>query len=194
MDTRKVVKMVYRDYKTLTPAYAGALAYHVYRCNSIFDPDYTAAGHQPSGHDQWANLYDMYTVIGAKFTAQFCNLVDVGSAYPTMAFVYIDDDLSAPSTDWRTVLECNKFSKSRLCSWDGTKPTLTINFSTKKFFSRSPKDDSLTAQFGTNPSEEAFFVLGAQPYEQSSGTAGVAVVIKITYIVLMSEPKTIAAS
>lgn len=194
MDTRKIVKMVYRDYLTLTPAAAGAMDYQVYRANSVYDPDQSGVGHQPSGYDQWNLLYDMYCVLGSKITVQFVNLTAVGSAYPHVVAIVVDDDIAAPDTSWRTVLETNKFNKSRMVSWDGTKPTLSMNFSTKKFFSKNPKDDSLMAAFGATPTEEAFFCVLAQPYDETNGTAGVACCVKIEYIVLMTEPRTIAAS
>lgn len=34
----------------------------VYRLNSLFDPDFTGAGHQPYGFDQMANFYNLYCV------------------------------------------------------------------------------------------------------------------------------------
>lgn len=38
---------------------------HVFRLNSLFDPDKTATGHQPYGFDQLAAVYNRYKVVGA---------------------------------------------------------------------------------------------------------------------------------
>ena len=39
--------------------------------NSLFDPDFTGTGHQPYYFDQFATIYQRYTVIGSKLTATF---------------------------------------------------------------------------------------------------------------------------
>lgn len=41
---------------------------HQWRVNSLYDPDFTTAGHQPLGRDQWAVFYNRYLVYGCKFT------------------------------------------------------------------------------------------------------------------------------
>lgn len=38
-----------------------------YRLNSVYDPDYTGAGHQPYGFDQLSGLYNKYRVDRVKF-------------------------------------------------------------------------------------------------------------------------------
>jgi len=38
-----------------------------FRLNSIFDPNYTGAGHQPLGHDQLATIYGRYRVFGCSY-------------------------------------------------------------------------------------------------------------------------------
>lgn len=38
----------------------------VYRLNSLYDPDFTGAGHQPYGYDQMIALYTKYLVSGVK--------------------------------------------------------------------------------------------------------------------------------
>ncbi len=39
---------------------------NVFRVNSVYDPDYTQVGAQPSGFDQWASFYKQYRVLGLK--------------------------------------------------------------------------------------------------------------------------------
>lgn len=41
-----------------------------YRINSIFDPDYSATGHQPMYHDQYAQLYTQYRVDKVKIICE----------------------------------------------------------------------------------------------------------------------------
>lgn len=60
-----MVKLRYVDTITLNPASA-AMASHVFRANSIFDPDLTGTGHQPLLHDTYALLYTRYRVMSSK--------------------------------------------------------------------------------------------------------------------------------
>lgn len=46
---------------------------YIFRLNSIFDPNVTAAGHQPMGRDLWAGIYQYYRVISAEFTFTWLN-------------------------------------------------------------------------------------------------------------------------
>ena len=61
---RQIVKMKYAtaaEFNVVT-------AYNYqFNLNSIFDPDRTAGGHQPYGHDQLAALYNRYRVISCNY-------------------------------------------------------------------------------------------------------------------------------
>lgn len=39
---------------------------HIFAANSLFDPDQTGAGVQPTGFDEWMTLYNLYTVVSGK--------------------------------------------------------------------------------------------------------------------------------
>jgi hypothetical protein len=45
----------------------------VYRGNSVYDPDYTGAGHQPLYFDQYMLIYERYRVLGSKIIVKFIN-------------------------------------------------------------------------------------------------------------------------
>ena len=45
----------------------------IFRTNSIYDPDYTATGHQPLIRDAWASLYDYYTVLACDYEIHLYN-------------------------------------------------------------------------------------------------------------------------
>lgn len=64
-------KMVYSDLVTLTPSVLPLSA--IYRANSINDPYQPAGGHQPLGHDEFANLYNQYRVRGVAYRVTFTN-------------------------------------------------------------------------------------------------------------------------
>lgn len=60
-------KLVYVDKFSRNAGSAAAVSYY-FSANSLFDPDRTGIGHQPMGFDQLMDLYDHFTVIGAKLT------------------------------------------------------------------------------------------------------------------------------
>lgn len=42
-----------------------------FRGNSVFDPDETYVGHQPTGFDQYAALFNKYIIYGSKITVKY---------------------------------------------------------------------------------------------------------------------------
>ena len=57
--------MRYNTTITLTSDVASIPGFHLFRCNSIFDPDYSGTGHQPYGRDIYASIYQHYKVNSA---------------------------------------------------------------------------------------------------------------------------------
>lgn len=47
-------------------SYLGALDTQEFWGNGVYDPDKTGTGSQPTGYDQWAALYDKYTVVASS--------------------------------------------------------------------------------------------------------------------------------
>ena len=89
---KQTVKMNYADTISLAPG-AAAITNHAFRCNSIFDPDYTSTGHQPLLHDEYQGLYGSYRVLSSKI-----RVTPVASSATTQvpAFwgVFVDQDTS----------------------------------------------------------------------------------------------------
>jgi len=69
LPTRKKINLRYCDEILVTGA--GTVGVHTFRLNSMFDPDYTATGHQPMGRDQWAAFYGRYVVANAVIKAEW---------------------------------------------------------------------------------------------------------------------------
>lgn len=73
----------------------------IFRLNSCYDPNYTGVGHQPRGFDQWMNIYNNYTVIGARVKVEPL-FRSGGTNAPTTLHGFIDDDFD---TDNRSITE-----------------------------------------------------------------------------------------
>lgn len=188
----KVVKMRYVEQLSLNAGIA-AIAGHTFRANSIFDPDQSGAGHQPMGHDEWSSFYNHYTVLGSKITVTFSNQ---HANDPMVAGVFLNDDTALASSSVTSLIENAKGPYCHLDSAGGTGVRrLTKKFSAKKFFKCDVKDRTdLKASFGTNPSEEAYFLVWTAAMNTGSDPSAVYATVKIDYIVLMSEPKDLGPS
>lgn len=70
---RYFCKLNYTSLHSITYTGVGSAASYQFRLNSLFDPDYTGAGHQPMGFDQLAALYQRYRVYGCKWRVVFAS-------------------------------------------------------------------------------------------------------------------------
>ncbi len=186
---RKLVKLRYVDWITLNPTVtADTIVYKEFRANSAFDPDYTGAGHQPLGFDQWMTFYDHFNVVGSKITCTW-----TPSDVNTHVGVYLDDDTTAV-TSLRNVLEQKGATYRSNLSTGDKAITTTKTFSAKKFLGPSMAlMDSNTGSASANPSEDAIFKVFAGTFETADPGAMV-VQIQIDYIMLLTERKTLAES
>lgn len=119
----KRIAKAYADYTTIklpwfdrtalsTVATSSALATHVFRLNSVYDPDYTAAGitHQPLGRDKFAAFgYKYYRVLSCDVTLEFHNGTSIDTSAAIDQFVMVGyeltDDPSTAFDDYRAFVE-----------------------------------------------------------------------------------------
>lgn len=189
----KVVKMRYVTQGTLNVGVGGAADGHVFRWNSIYDPDDTivVGDKQPYSHDEWNNFYDRYEVIGAKATVTFTSR---GISSTTISGVAMTTrDNASLDTDGVLIRERPHTRYGWLTSVDarGLK-TLSMNWSQR---SLSTNDSSTRqAYFGSNPAEVSYLHLYAFPdvLAEDEGTIGYN--IQIDYVVKMSDPKELTIS
>ncbi len=67
-------RVKYVSFGSLTSGTAGvAGGQYVFRLNSVYDPDYTGAGHQPYGYDTLASIYGRYLVKSVSVRIIFSN-------------------------------------------------------------------------------------------------------------------------
>lgn len=188
----KVMKMRYVEQLSLNAGVGSIYGYN-FRANSIFDPDQSGVGHQPMGHDQWSAFYNHYVVLGSKITVTFSNQ---HAGDPMVCGVFLNDDTTLTSGTLTSLIENAKGPYCHLDSAGGAGVRrLSKKFSAKKFFKCDVKDRTdLKATFGSNPSEEAYYMVWCAAMNTGSDPSAVYATVKIDYICLLSEPKDLGPS
>lgn len=177
---------------SLNPSLSGAGSY-VFSANGLYDPNITGVGHQPSGFDQLMLMYDHYTVIGARMT---CTFVNTDTTYAQQVAIVARD---APTTqaDIRASVEAGTCVHAVLSPAGGDRSTQTLvyNLNPNKFLGRSKPlaDSTLKGTAGTNPSEQVYFHLMADP-GGANDSAVVNCKALIEYTVIFHEPKEVGLS
>ncbi len=165
---KRTALLKYATEVTITGA-PGANASHVFRLNSIFDPDFTGIGHQPLAHDQWALLYGRYTVV--KATIKATPIRDSNTnVIPGLLRVGVQRDASVSSVPM-TIAENTRYTDwvhSGLLgggnSAGGARgDTVKQEIDMAKFFEvkdlMDGTQDTYGAEFGVNPDAGAFGVV-----------------------------------
>lgn len=199
---KMLVKLRYVQLVTLD-AGAGTYAVNEFRANSLFDPDKSGVGHQPSNFDKLATIYDRYTVLGSKCTIYWVPTSSTIITPPPLLALHVSEDGSDIATAHAAggisnVLEQPRLSRSTqyVGIYNGTGTVLTRYFSAKKFFGvkdivgESPYSSDITG----NPTEGAFFEVAAISPDDSVNPGSISVRVEIEYIAMMTEPKITDAS
>lgn len=192
----QVVKMRYSQLINFPYSLASA-SFHVFRANSIFDPDHSGTGHQPMGHDQWAQFYNHYRVLGSKIRVDYLN---EDTAQPALVGCFLDDDATTTATFKSDhIIETGRGRWKTVSSVaPSTGKPLVLKYSAKRFHNAVDVKDrnDLKATFGTNPSEQAYYIVWGQDVT-GAGTSSPAVLylqVTIDYIVSLEEWKDLPSS
>lgn len=190
---RLVTKLRYDNVGLLTST-TGTVGKQVWRMNSIFDPDLTGGGHQPHYYDQFAVLYDHYTVIKSKIihvmTPKENNTI-------SMVVGTLDDDDGTTEATFATLME-SPHARSRVLGLPagGTDIiTMKSKFDCKKDLGIDPWSgtDGVRTPVGSNPTE-VWTNVAWNLSSDGATTGSVYLKSEIIFTVLFSELKTVATS
>jgi hypothetical protein len=188
---QKQVSMSYVSRHRLTTS-TGSVSVQQFRLNSLYDPDFTGAGHQPMGFDQWAAFYNHYVVLKCHYEVEFVDVSNSVATQSTVAF-HVSDDTSIP-TDLETLTELG--SQTAMASIYG--PTVISGSVDVAAFFRRPKntltlDADLRAPVTTIPTDIVIGSLVSQTNSQaSSGT--IDAIVKLVFTSVFMEPKDLVGS
>lgn len=191
----KLLRMRYVENYSLGST-LGVMQTYSFRCNSIYDPNFSGVGHSALGHDQFAQFYNKYVVLGAKITISGQGYGNANaSSMPVYTGIKRDLDNSV-ATDYNLLKEQGVYSKL----WNPLGDShLKLNgfYSAKKNFSLTNVRDNVDrvgSLFNDNPQEQMYFVHFLQSQDRATTAFTAFFTASIDYIVLCSEYKDLPMS
>lgn len=201
---RKTCLLKYTDVIALD-ASATSIAAYVFRANSVYDPDYTGAGHQPMFFDNYASLYQRYKVnystikmtILNQRVGNVLNSVTATEYYANnekclRMFIIRDTEVDDFPTDLNLLIE----EGNRNFKWkyapqmqSGRLNQLTYACVPHKQTNLNYKDDTLTSSIASNPASPCYFIVGVGHIGDGINPAAMAVQITVTYNVTFYDIK-----
>lgn len=180
-------------YTSLNPA-AGAIAAYALSLNSAFDPlGGMSATQQPLGFDQYAALYNRYSVVAWRISLE---VVSTDNTNPcVVGFTPLPS-----STGLTTYLHYKELpgTVQRMITPDVDKVYLGARGSVKRWLSpRGAKilsNDNFSALIGANPAKLLYGHIYAQAMDGSADPSSINVVVRLQQFVVFHEPVTPARS
>lgn len=190
---KALVTHKYRDVIGLTTN-TGIVASYQFSTNGMFDPNVTGVGHQPLYFDQFADLYDHYTVIASKITFKLIP-VTFSTNTPLKVAFFVNDDTNTIASSVENVSEQTLGSRIQLLPPTGNIPAVgTLKWSAKKTYGKGVlANNSLQGSGSSSPSEQSYFQIMIQAADGAS-TIACYVDYEVEYIAVWKELKDVAPS
>jgi len=179
----------YSETFTLNPA-AGSTGHSLWRCGSIFDPNYTGIGHQPYGRDTYASIYNHYTVL--KSNIKVTCITNTTSASPGAIFGVTMTDDPVVSGTYDTVREV-KPTKFAALNQSSDPHNITMQYDAKRVFGPSYASTQ-NALMDANPADDHFFDVWLQSDLSGGDVPQHAFIACIEYYCEFSELRDLAQS
>lgn len=191
----QMVTMRYHESVLINPA-AGLAGNYIFRANSIFDPNYTGAGHQPIGHDEWAVFYNKYAVVKSTIKASFVSQNDVASTGTALVGIGLQHDTFLEANP-DTIIERRDATTKVMTalSAQGVATVVGKSYTPDRFFMTKHlvDDPQLRAAFNMNPTADAYYNVFMAPLV-GADVASTAVSVVIDYTVLLTDRTDLTGS
>jgi len=182
MPLSKIVKMRYVETISITLTSAGTNYGWYFKPNSIYDPNGSGGGHQPTNRDLWMTYFNDYLVIGSRITVK--PIRDTNLQSEIWYNVWLCEDISdLPNTS--TELAEFKGKPGIMGSWiDDNRRVKRAYYSANKWFKRKVMTDAdMWTSVNNDPNNALYFYIQATCPAAGSQTAMFAVTIDYTVAV-----------
>lgn len=149
---------------------AGSVNYgtHVWRGNSIYDPDYSnTTGTTAANYALWATLYTKYAVWKSTIRVKFQATTNV----PMWCYIFpYTSSGSTPVTPnvWQNLPGVKKVLIQGLSAGNNTSKTITYTKRIKKILGFNYTDTDLCSSMGSNPSVQFFWWVAIESFDAST--------------------------
>lgn len=170
-------------------AVAGGVSTQLFRCNGMFDPNYSGTGHQPLYFDQLSAVYDHFTVLKSYLKLT----VSTTSTTPQIVTCFINDDTTVTPSGIEARMEQSSAKSVQITAGEGPK-TMYISWDAYKTFGGSILgNDNLQGSAAADPTEQSLFTISAQcaSFDTATTVIGTA---EIVYVAVWDEIRDIASS
>lgn len=193
MPLKHTCKLRYTEVITLD-ASAGTNASSCFRMNNIYDPWATGTGHQPRHYDLLAEVYNYYTVRGAKITAKIVGYEEGNPNRAQVLGIRVGNQtvLTVPNNDLPALHEAGRTLNTKWCMVNAQDPTRTRTlkhyWSLKKTKANTTgtTDDVLTGTTaGAGPSRQDYAVVfcGQQLLDPLTNPCRLQILVTVDYVV-----------
>jgi len=179
------VKLKYTELINITLTTSLAFDY-VFNLNSIFDPNRSGVGHQPQGHDQWANFYNRYRVDKAH-----CKVLPLGSTSTHgQRYTIFPSNSTTGITAYDQASEM-PYAQTAICITTGAttgRLNTTYDMATLAGVNHTiyQADDRFQAAFGSSPTEA--ICLHVVVEDGAFSNPSVYYSVELTFDVILSDP------
>jgi len=174
---------------------------HVYRGNSLFDPDFTGTGHQPLGYDQWTTFYSAWVVEQVRVKATITAPDSVVVATSNNNAIFAISPRRNDNSTFTSVLTACEQPYTEWCLVGGfQKPAvLTMTLDVAKFLGVSPlvlrNVIDYSGSIGANPLIITFLdFYCASPLAGTVDPAPANVTVEFEFVAKFYNAITLAAS
>lgn len=128
----------------------------IYRANSMYDPDYSGAGDQPLGYDQWTAFYQRYKVYAIDYKVTF-----VAASSVAESIVGVVPCLTAsPDTAAKNAF-AETYAKAELWSANGGfRPVVSGHLDMRKFVGATKQEfgeENYSGPYNNDPTSVVWF-------------------------------------
>jgi len=184
-------KVTLRYAMVKTPA--AATNVWVIRANGLFDPDFTGAGSQPTGFDEYMALYKNFRVLSSRVRATFMSgSTTFGSGTSMLAVRYDDASGASPASIPEVLAQRNSVYAFQQ-GIGGPVSAVTAHCTTATATRLSPKSPDLAGTASADPTVQWHWHVTVNSIDASSTPAG-RVYVVVEYDVEFFGMKTLLLS
>jgi len=192
---KRLAKHKYVEFITVPAGAVGSTDNYAFATSSLYDPNYTGAGHQPMFRDEMALLYKHYCVIASYIKITLDQMTSQQEYY---GIVVSQDTTFAANPE--THIEQYGYRRSQLNAAKPTPVILRASFDAKRKFVTTLKGllgdtDQHTPVGGSPGSKQSFyFNFWRAPHNQLVGVASQRIMVEINYICMWLHPQDAVGS